>query len=170
MKLTSIEKSYLDGDLGEAVRLSTEILFKLGEAFGAERFISIKSAHILGHYGSLHHAGVDFLDKLAFEGGKCRVPTTVDPSSVDFRRCVRFKVPSEYIEQQRKLKQAVKKLGVMPSWTCTPYLSSNVPQFGENIAWAESSAVAYANSIIGARTNRTPFGIDICAAITGLVP
>jgi predicted aconitase len=170
MKLTSKEKSYLDGDSGEAVKLATGILVKLGESFGAERFIPINSAHILGHYGSLHNAGLDFLEKLAKGGGKCQVPTTVDPSSVDFKRCYRFKVPQEYIEKQKRLKEAVKKLGVIPSWACTPYLSDNVPRFGENIAWAESSAVAYANSIIGARTNRTPFGIDICAAIAGMIP
>jgi predicted aconitase len=170
MKLTSLQQSYLDGDSGEAVRLSTEILLKLGEAFGAQRFIPIKSAHILGHYGSLHNAGLEFLEKLVKAGGKCKVPTTVDPSSVDFRRHRRFKVPQEYIEKQKRLKEAVKKLGVIPSWSCTPYLSANVPGFGDNIAWAESSAVAYANSIIGVRTNRTPFGIDICSSITGLIP
>ena len=170
MKLTDKQKSFLAGDFGEATTLAMELLLKLGEAFGAERFIPIESAHILGHYGSLHKAGIDFLEKLVQGGGECRVPTTVDPSSVDFTRCNQFRIPPAYAEQQKRLKQAVKKLGVIPSWSCTPYLSLNVPRFGQNIAWAESSAVAYANSIVGARTNRTPFGMDICAAITGMIP
>ena len=170
MILTDEEKAYLEGSYGEANRLATELLVSVGEAFGSERLIPIASAHILGHYGSLHQAGIDFLERLAEGGGKCRVPTTVDPSSVDFDRWERFKVPEDYVEKQKRLQTAVGNLGVIPSWSCTPYFAHNVPRFGQNIAWAESSAVVYANSVIGARTNRTPFGLDICAAITGKVP
>jgi predicted aconitase len=168
--LTDEEKAYLEGSHGEANRLAMELLVSLGESFGAERLIPIASAHILGHYGSLHQAGIDFLEKLAEGGGQCRVPTTVDPSSVDFERWKQFKIPEEYVEKQKRLQIAVEKLGVIPSWSCTPYLSINVPRYGQNIAWAESSAIVYANSVIGARTNRTPFGLDICAAITGKIP
>ena len=170
MILTDEEKAYLEGSGGEANRLATELLVSVGEAFGSERLIPIASAHILGHYGSLHQAGIDFLERLAEGGGKCRVPTTVDPSSVDFDRWEQFKVPEDYVEKQERLRIAVARLGVIPSWSCTPYCAHNVPRFGQNIAWAESSAVAYANSVIGARTNRTPFGLDTCAAITGKVP
>ena len=168
--LADKEKAYLEGDHGEANRLAMEMLAGVGESLGAERLIPITSAHILGHYGGLHQAGVDFLEKLAEEGGKCRVPTTVDPSSVDFIRWEQFKIPIEYVEGQQKLLTAVEKLGVIPSWSCTPYLALNVPRFGQNVAWAESSAVAYVNSVIGARTNRTPFGLDICAALIGKIP
>lgn len=168
--LADEEKACLEGNHGEANRLAMELLVGVGESLGAERLIPITSAHILGHYGGLHQAGVDFLEKLAEKGGKCRVPTTVDPSSVDFVRWEQFKIPIEYVEGQRKLLVAVEKLGVTPSWSCTPYLALNVPRFGQNIAWAESSAVVYVNSVIGARTNRTPFGLDICAALTGKIP
>lgn len=170
MILTDEEKTCLQGSHGEANRLAVELLVRLGEAFGSERLIPITSAHILGHYGSLHQAGIDFLERLAEGGGQCRVPTTVDPSSVDFDRWEQFRVPEDYVGKQKRLQVAVEKLGVIPSWSCTPYFAHNVPRFGQNIAWAESSAVAYANSVIGARTNRTPFGLDICAAITGKIP
>ena len=170
MILTDEEKAYLEGSHGQANRLAMELLVSVGESFGSERLIPITSAHILGHYGSLHQAGIDFLEKLAEGGGQCRVPTTVDPSSVDFERWEKFKVPEDYVEKQKRLQIAVEKLGVIPSWSCTPYFAHNVPRFAQNIAWAESSAVAYANSVIGARTNRTPFGLDICAAITGKIP
>lgn len=170
MILTDDEKAYLEGDYGEANRLAMELLLKVGESFGAERLIPIASAHVLGHFGSLHQAGIDFLEKLAEGGGKCLVPTTVNPSSVDFERQKQFKIPEEYVEKQKKLQQAIEKLGVIPTWSCTPYLAINVPRFGQNIAWAESSAVIYVNSVIGARTNRTPFGLEICAAITGKIP
>jgi len=170
MILTDEEKACLQGSHGEANRLAVELLVRVGEAFGSERLIPITSAHILGHYGSLHQAGIDFLETLAEGGGQCRVPTTVDPSSVDFDRWEQFRVPEDYVKKQKRLQIAIGKLGVIPSWSCTPYFAHNVPRFGQNIAWAESSAVAYANSVIGARTNRTPFGLDICAAITGKIP
>jgi predicted aconitase len=170
MILTQEDKSCLEGKGGEAQKLAMEVLVEVGESFGADRLTDISSAHILGHYGSLHQAGIDFLERLVAGGGKVQVPTTVDPSSVDFRRWQQFRIPKEYIAQQRRLQVAVEALGVIPSWSCTPYHSLNVPRIGENIAWAESSAVAYANSVIGARTNRTPFGLDICSAITGKIP
>jgi predicted aconitase len=170
MFLSNEEKAHLNGDFGPAGLLAMELLIDTGESFGADRLIPVASAHILGHYGSLHQAGIDFLERLAAGAGKCRIPTTVDPSSVDFDRWEQFKIPPEYAAKQKKLSNLVEKLGVIPSWSCTPYLSLNVPRFGQNIAWAESSAVAYANSVIGARTNRTPFGLDICAASTGKIP
>ena len=170
MKLTDSEKGFLEGDQGEAGRIAMEIVVRVGEAFGAERLAPVASAHILAHFGSLHQAGIDFLEKLVSGGGACRVPTTVDPLSVDFQRCERFRIPDRYRESQERLRRAVVELGAVPSWSCTPYHALNVPRYGQNIVWAESSAVSYANSVIGARTNRTPFGLDVSAAITGKVP
>jgi len=170
MIVSDEEKACLDGRRGDANRLAMELLVEVGRSFGAARLIPITSAHILGHFGSLHQAGIDFLGHLVKGGGRCAVPTTVDPSSVDFDRWERFRVPADYRDRQKKLADLVDALGVIPSWSCTPYCAFNVPRFGDNIAWAESSAVAFANSVIGARTNRTPFGLDVCAAITGKVP
>lgn len=170
MLLSDTEKAWLDGEAGEGCRLAMEVVVQVGRSFGARRLIPIASAHILGHFGSLHQAGIDFLGRLAEGGATCSVPTTVDPSSVDLERWEKFRVPIAYKEKQEALAQLVSALGVTPSWSCTPYLAFNVPRFGENIAWAESSAVAFANSVIGARTNRTPFGLDISAAITGRIP
>ena len=170
MMLTDEEKKCLDGGFGDASRTAMDLLVQIGNSFGAERLLPIHSVHIVAHFGSLHQAGVDFLEKLASGGGKCKVPTTVDPLSVDFDRCEQFRIPIWYREKQERLKNAVEQLGAIPSWSCTPYYSLNVPRYGQDIVWAESSAVSYANSVIGARTNRTPFGMDICASITGKVP
>lgn len=170
MFLTDKEKAWLQGDGGQALSLAMQMVTSVGEAFGAERLIPIASAHILGHYGSIHQAGIDLLQKLVEGGGRVSVPTTVDPSSVDSLRPDRFRIPADYLEQQERLTRAVAQLGVIPSWSCTPYLAYNVPRFGQNVAWAESSAVAYANSVIGARTNRTPFGLDTACAVTGRAP
>lgn len=170
MEIRARQKAFLDGEHGDAGRMAMELIVRVGESFGATRLLPISSAHILGHYGSLHQAGIDFLETLAQGGGRCLVPTTVDPASVDFDNLERFRIPPEYAAKQARLGELIQDLGVIPSWSCTPYLSLNVPRFGQNIAWAESSAVAYANSVIGARTNRTPFGLDICAAITGVIP
>jgi predicted aconitase len=170
MILTMEEQEWLEGKEGAGVQTAMEVLVKVGDAFGARRLIPVSSAHILGHFGSLHQAGIDFIERLANGEARCRVPTTVDPSSVGFHRTERFRIPEEYREKQERLAAALEILGVIPSWSCTPYLAFNVPRFGQSIAWAESSAVAYANSVIGARTNRTPFGLDVCAAVTGKIP
>jgi predicted aconitase len=170
MRLTDEEKKYLEGEFGDANRIAMELLVEIGSAFDAEKLLPIQSAHIVAHFGSVHQAGIDFLENLAAGGGKCKVTTTVDPLSVDFGRCEQFKIPEWYREKQERLKNAVEQLGAIPSWSCTPYHSLNVPRYGQNIVWAESSAISYANSVIGARTNRTPFGMDISASITGKVP
>jgi len=170
MKLADDEKRCLDGAEGKAVAVAMSLLVEVGESLGAERLIPITSAHVLGHWRSLHQAGTDLLEMLAEGGARCRVTTTVDPSSVDFDRCERFQVPGELVRKQKKLCDLMEDVGVTPSWSCTPYAGANLPVFGQCVAWAESSAVAYANSVIGARTNRTPFGMDICAAVTGRAP
>jgi len=169
MKLSSLEKDMLSGSHGEAVKFAMKLVVKIGEIYKAKELIEISSSHILAHYGSLHDAGIDFMEKLVQLGAKCKVPTTVDPSSLpkDWKD---LKIPEEYAKKQKTLYDLTAKMGVIQNWSCTPYECGNVPRFGQNIAWAESSAVAYTNSVIGARTNRTPAGLDISAAITGRMP
>ena len=170
MQLTDIEKKILAGEEGEAKQIAMEILTNIGEAMEADSFVQVSSVQAMAHFGSLHIAGRDWLEKLACMGGKCCVPTTQDPASIPFKHWQEMGYDSEYAENQYRLEAAIMKLGEMPKWSCTPYYQGSVPRAGQNIAWAESSAVSFANSILGARTNRTPAGLAVCAALTGKMP
>ncbi len=170
MQLTDQEKRILQGEEGEAKRLALEILQKVGEPLGAERFIEVASVQAMAHFGSLHIAGRDWLEKLAQLGGCCCVPTTQDPASIPFGQWEEMGYDAEYAQNQMRLAEAILKLGEMPKWSCTPYYQGSIPRVGQNVAWAESSAVSFANSVLGARTNRTPAGLAICAALTGKMP
>ena len=170
MQLTDIEKKILAGEEGEAKQIAMEILTNIGEAMEADFFVQVSSVQAMAHFGSLHIAGRDWLEKLACMGGKCCVPTTQDPASIPFKHWQEMGYDSEYAENQYRLEAAIIKLGEMPKWSCTPYYQGSVPRAGQNIAWAESSAVSFANSVLGARTNRTPAGLAVCAALTGKMP
>lgn len=170
MRLTDEEKRMLNGQEGEAKKLAMEILTQVGDSMDADSFVEIASVQAMAHFGSLHIAGRDWLEKLACLGGKCCVPTTQDPASIPFSHWKEMGYDEEYAKNQYRLAEAIMKLGEMPKWSCTPYYQGSVPRLGQNIAWAESSAVSFANSVLGARTNRTPAGIAICAALTGRMP
>jgi predicted aconitase len=103
-------------------------------------------------------------------GGGFSVPTTIDPYGMDAEDWRGAKTPEHYAAQQLRLENAVMRMGVLPVWTCTPYYGFNAPRFGDDIAWSESSAVAYANTVIGARTNRQTAIVDICCGILGKTP
>jgi predicted aconitase len=171
MHLTDEEKAILHGSQDEAAKLAMEIMVKVGEINEAERLIPVQSVHLVLHaYKSAFDAGVDAAVKIADMGGRFTVPTTIDPYGMDQEDWRAAKTPEHYAEQQKKLEDAVMRMGVIPVWTCTPYYAFTAPRFGDNLAWSESSAVAYANTVIGARTNRQTAIIDICCGILGKVP
>lgn len=171
MFLTDEEWRILDGALGEPQRIALHVLAKLGEAYGAERMVEIRSAHIVGSsYQIAGDAGIAIYSQLVEQGARVKVRTTSDPGSIDFARWREFKTPPEYAERQIKIAELLDRMGVIPTWTCTPYTTFNVPRFGEDLGWSESSAVVFANSVIGARTNRLAAYVDVCAALVGRVP
>ena len=171
MKLTDDESRMLQGEEGEPRRISMQILTKFGEVNGAERMIPIASAHLVGcSYQIAGEAGIEIYSDLVKKGARVSVQTTLDPGSIDFNRWREFKTPVDYAKRQIVIAQLLEKMGIIPLWTCTPYYLLNVPRFGQDIAWSESSAVAFVNSVIGARTNRMSAYIDLCAAIVGKVP
>lgn len=171
MYLTKEEKAMLEGRDGEAVKLAMEIMVKVGESCGAKRLIPISSAHIvLAMYKSIYDAGVEVCEKFADMGAKFKVPTTLDPCGMDTENWQKFKTPSDYAGKQIRVMNAYKKMGAIPVWTCTPYFTGNLPRFGEHVGWTESSAVAFINSVLGARSNRETAVMDICAGVTGRVP
>jgi len=170
MFLTREEEKILAGEYGYAAQKAMEILVALGRIYGAERMIEIKSAQVSGvSYKNLGEEGLEFLLKLA-ENGRVKVPTTLNPCGMDLENWRRMGIPGDFAENQLKVIDAYRRLGVQMTLTCTPYLAGNLPSFGDHIAWSESSAVIYANSVIGARTNREGGPSALAAALTGRTP
>lgn len=171
MELSEEEKEILAGEEGEPKRVAMGILTRLGEVNGATRMIPIASAHLVGcSYQIAGEAGIEIYTKLVKQGAKVSVPTTLDPGSIDFERWRKFKTPEDYAARQTIVAELLETMGVIPTWTCTPYYLLNIPRFGQDLAWSESSAVVFVNSVIGARTNRMSAYADLCAAILGRVP
>ena len=170
MHLDSSQEQLLRGEGGEAKQFAMEIIAKVGDAVGAESLVPIKSAHVLAHYSSLHDAGIDVLERFASTGGRFAVPTSVDPASIDLQNWKSFGIPEDYARQQFRLCDAYARLGGMRCWTCAQYQVCNIPKRGEVVAWAESSAVVFANSVIGCRSNKITSGMDVACAVLGLTP
>lgn len=171
MKLTPEEREMKEGRYGEGIAIAISILTNLGEIYGADKMIPISQAHIDGCiYPPLGKAALDFAEKLANSGAKVRVPTTLNIGARDIEDWQKFAFPADFAGESLKMEQAYLRMGAIPTWTCAPYLYGIVPRFGQHIAWAESNAIAFANSVIGARTARYGDFSDICAALTGRVP
>jgi len=170
MKLTSEEQEMLDGKYGKAAKKSMEILVTLGEIFEAECMVDVYGVQIAGvSYANLGEAGLEFLSEMA-EDGKVRVLTTLNPAGMDRENWQVLGIDGEFAKNQNRAIDAFAKMGIITTCSCTPYLIGNVPHYGQHIAWAESSAVCYANSVIGARTNREGGPSALAAALTGKTP
>jgi predicted aconitase len=170
LHLDSGQEDILRGGEGEAKQFAMEIVSKVGDAVGADSLVPIKSAHVLAHYSSLHEAGIDVLERFADSGGKFAVPTSVDPASIDLQNWRSFGISEEYARKQFRLCDAYAKLGGMRCWTCVQYQVCNIPKQGEYVAWAESSAVVFANSVLGVRSNKITAGMDVACAVLGMTP
>ena len=170
MYLTKEEQRMLDGEEGYAVRKSMEILVALGNIFGAERLIKVGSVQVAGvSYHNLGDAGLEFLNELA-KDGRVKVTTTLNPAGMDLENWKQLGISEEFAQKQNLVIEAFDKMGILISCTCTPYLIGNLPRYGEHIAWSESSAVTFANSVLGARTNREGGPSALAAAFVGKTP
>ena len=171
MYLTNEEQRMLDGEYGYALETAMSVLVKLGDMYGADKMIEIDNVHVdASTYAGIHEAGLHFCKTLAKENARFRVPTTLCISAIDFSLWRQLRVPSKFAKKQRELAEAYARMGATPTWTCAPYQYGSGIRFGQDIAWAESNAIAFANSVVGARTNRYPDLVDICAALAGKVP
>jgi predicted aconitase len=170
MNLTEKEQRMLDGEEGYAVRKSMEILVALGDIYGAESLIKVGSVQVAGvSYHNLGDAGLEFLNELARDG-RVKVLTTLNPAGMDLENWRQLGISEEFAEKQNLVIDAFRKMGILISCTCTPYLIGNLPRYGEHVAWSESSAVTFANSVIGARTNREGGPSALAAAFVGKTP
>ena len=171
MQITPQQQDMLDGKFGRATRKAMEILTSLGTIYGAKEMVPVVSAQIAGvSYDNLGEAGLHFLSEMADGGGKTRVLTTLNPAGMDVENADAMGISAAFAAQQQRVIEAFARMGVITTCTCTPYLTGNVPHFGEHIAWAESSAVCYANAVLGARTNREGGPSALAAALTGFTP
>ncbi|MCD6469851.1 aconitase X catalytic domain-containing protein [Candidatus Bathyarchaeota archaeon] len=170
MYLTKDEERIYDGELGWAYQVSMRILVKLGDLYGAKRLIPIKSAHISGvSYKTIGDAPIEFLRALVDSGGRVKVRATANPSGMDYENATFAYLPSELVEKQREIIGLYRRMGVDTVLTCTPYYLE-APRRGTHLAWAESSAVVYANSILGAWTNREGGPSALASALIGKTP
>jgi predicted aconitase len=148
-----------------------EILTALGKIYGAEDLVPISSVQVAGvSYKNLGDAGLEFLAEWAAQGARVCVPTTLNPAGLDLARWQDLGFAPDFAERQACVIQAFAAMGIRTTCTCTPYFVGNLPAFGDHIAWAESSAVSFANSVLGARTNREGGPSALAAAICGRTP
>ena len=168
MNLTDEEQAMLDGEQGTGVQKAMEIVVALGTIYGAEQLVPVYSVQVSGvSYKNLGEAGIEFLAEWADAGARVRVPTTLNPAGMDLSRWKEIGFPEDFARRQQEVIEAFVRMAIEPTCTCTPYLTGNLPAFGDHIAWGESSAVSYANSVIGARTNREGGPSALAAAISG---
>lgn len=166
MYLTKEEEQILNGEAGETLRQAIGILVTLGDIYGADRLIPIKSAQIAGvSYKTIGDAGLEWISDLQ---GRVKVPSILNPAGMDLEDWEMLRISPDFAEKQKLIVQAYKKLGIRCECTCTPYtLEGFNVGYGDHLAWSESSAVSYANSVIGARTNREGGPSALSAALLG---
>jgi predicted aconitase len=169
IELSASDRAMLDGELGEAARLAIRIVADLAGVMDADRLIDVASAHV---DGCLYHgpAGLEFAERLVAGGAAVSVPTTLNTGSLDLLHPELVRETPERANAARRQMDLYAAMGCRATWTCAPYQLPGRPSLGQHIAWAESNAIVFANSVLGARTNRYGDFIDICAAITGRVP
>ena len=171
MYLTKEEENFLDGEEGEVMERLFRLLVRLGEIYGADKMIPVGSVQVAGvSYKSIGDPGTEFLEDMASKDAKVKVLTYLNPAGMDLENWEKIGFPKDFAKNQLRIMNAFKSMGIVITSTCTPYLAGNLPRFREHIAWSESSAVSFSNSVIGARTNREGGPSALAAAICGRTP
>jgi len=171
MHLTNDEEKTLNGEKGEVMERLFRLLVRLGDIYGADKMIPVGSVQVAGvSYKSIGDPGTEFLEDMASKNAKVQVLTYLNPAGMDLENWKELGFPADFAKNQLRIMDAFKKMGIVVTSTCTPYLAGNLPRFREHIAWSESSAVSFSNSVIGARTNREGGPSALAAAICGVTP
>jgi len=169
LSLSESDQALLDGAQGKAAQVAMQLVLRMAELQGASELLDVTQAHIDGciYTGP---ASLRFAEQLVVWGAKVQVPTTLNSISVDQRRWRALDIDAAFGEPASALGDAYMAMGAQLSFTCAPYLLDSAPAEGEQIVWAESNAVVYANSVLGAKTLKYPDYLDICIALTGRAP
>ena len=171
MHLTKEEESVLNGEKGEVMQRLFRLLVRLGDIYKADKMIPVGSVQVAGvSYKSIGDPGTEFLEDMASKNTKVQVLTYLNPAGMDLENWKELGFPKDFAKNQLRIMNAFKEMGIVVTSTCTPYLAGNLPRFREHIAWSESSAVSFSNSVIGARTNREGGPSALAAAICGVTP
>jgi hypothetical protein len=169
LSLTDSDLARLHGNHGPAAQIAMSILVQMAEIYGAAELMDITGAHIDSTI-YIGEAGLEYAERLSSLGAHVVVPTTLNVSGLDEHHWQEWAVPAEWARNAHRQMLAYQSMGCVPTWTCAPYQTDWRPKFGQQIAWGESNAIVFANSVLGARTERYPDLLDICCAITGRVP
>ena len=168
MDLTRAEEAILNGEEGEGRQKAMELVTALGKIYGAESLVDITSAHLSGaSYKTIGDGGMKYLEDMVAGGAKVSVPSTLNPVGMDRTRWREMHIPEAFAEKQLRIIDLYGSMGIRTTCSCTPYTGANVPKLGDHVAWAESSALSFVNSFIGARTNREGGPGALAAAILG---
>lgn len=169
LQLSDRDEAMLRGEFGEGAALAMRIVTRTAHVMSAPRLIDIVSAHI---DGCLYHGrtSLDFVERFVAAGAKVAVPTTLNVGSLDLIHPELYHGDRAIQSDAKRLMDAHLLLGCESSFTCAPYQLKNRPAKGDQIAWAESNAIVFANSVLGARTSRYGDFLDLAAAVTGRAP
>ncbi|PRA06923.1 hypothetical protein CQ019_06125 [Arthrobacter sp. MYb229] len=168
MQLSKVEQEMLDQ--GGAVAQALRQQIAVGDFFDAPHMVEIANAHFTGDPEVFGEAGLEYLEGLTLSGVSCRVPTTRNATCVDLEQLESFNQLSHLSEQELEVRRTLTKLGVMVVNTCIGYQTVYQPQLGEHVAWGDTGTVAYANSVLGARSNYEAGPSSLLAGITGRTP
>jgi hypothetical protein len=168
LKLTAAEQEMLEG--GGPIALALREQIAVGEFFGAERMVEVRNAHFMGDPEVFGESGLEYLNRLMSSGARCAIPTTRNASCVDLESAHTIWQRQDLMEQERTARKLLAGLGVMAVNTCIGYQTLYQPQLGEHVAWGDTGTVAYANSVLGARTNYEAGAASLLAGITGRTP
>ncbi len=171
MYLSDNEKKMLDGEHGRSVRKAMEILTALGEIYDAQKMVPISSVHMPGSSIVVAgESGLKFAEEMSAGIDRLAVFTTLNPNALDEKRWRELKITQDEAALQLRLTEVYKKMGALACHNCTPYFIGNISRLGQHLAWGESSATVFANSVMGAKTNREGGPSALACAITGLAP
>jgi len=171
MYLDRTQDQMLCGEHGETIQKMMRLLVRLGEIYSADKMIPVGSVQVAGvSYKSIKEPGTQFLEDMAKTNVKVKVLTTLNPAGMDLQDWEKLGFPKDFAKNQQRIIKAFEQMGVITSTTCTPYLAGNLPRYNEHLAWSESSAVSFANSVIGARTNREGGPSALASALCGFTP
>jgi predicted aconitase len=170
MILSDRERRMRAGELGEPVRVAIEQQIAVGEFFGAERFVGVSHVHMMGDMEVMGDSGFVFIEGLVNQGARFSVPVTTNARCVDFERSAIVRQRAELVQAESRLVAQLRALGAILVDTCIPYQSVYQPHFGEHVAWGDTGAVIWANSVLGARTNYEAGPAAVAAGITGVTP
>ena len=169
VELTEGDRAMLDGQEGPARQIAMRIILAMAKLQGADRLIDLSQCHLdcCIYTGPV---SVAIAERMRDLGARVKVPTTLNAISIDRNQWRMLGIPEARAAEVERQTEAYLAMGAQPSFTCAPYLLDSAPGRGEHIGWAESNAVAFANSVLGAKTDKYPDYLDLCMALTGRAP